>query len=219
MDVFDIIGPVMVGPSSSHTAGACKIGNIAALILGEAPKKADITLYGSFAKTGAGHGTDKALVAGIMGYRSDDVRIRDAFSHAKHAGLEVSFECKDKIGIHPNTAKVVLAGESGNKVSVTGSSVGGGRVVIRAVNDFDTSFSGENHTTIVVHTDKPGVIAFVSKILADEDVNIAKMSTQRSKRGGTAALIIEADQAPSGDSINKMTQHSMVHEIFVVPKV
>ena len=219
MDVFDIIGPVMVGPSSSHTAGACKIGNIAALILGEAPKKADITLYGSFAKTGAGHGTDKALVAGIMGYKSDDVRIRDAFSHAKRAGLEVSFECKDKIGMHPNTAKVVLTGESGKKVSITGSSVGGGRVVIRAVNDFDTSFSGENHTTIVVHTDKPGVIAFVSKILADENVNIAKMSTQRSKRGGTAALIIEADQAPSGDSIDKMTQHSMVHEIFVVPKV
>ena len=219
MDIFTIIGPIMIGPSSSHTAGACRIGNIAARLLGEKPKSAEITLYGSFAKTGAGHGTDKAVVAGILGFKSDDVRIKNAFGYAAEMGLTYSFEYDDKIGLHPNTAKVTLCDESGRCVTLVGSSVGGGRVTIKSVNDFDAGFDGESHTTIVVHQDRPGVIAFVTKIFADEGVNIAKMSSHRAKRGGIAALIIESDQAPSAESIRKVKEHALVQRIYVVPKI
>ena len=200
MDIFTIIGPVMIGPSSSHTAGACRIGNIAARVLGGVPVQARITLYDSFAKTGAGHGTDKALVAGVLGFKSDDTRIKNAFDYAKKAGLDYSFEYEEKIGVHPNTAKITLCDAEGNCVTLVGCSVGGGRVRIQSINDFQAGFDGESHTTIVVHRDRPGVIAYVSKILADEGVNIAKMNAQRTKRGGIAALIIESDQAPSPEA-------------------
>ena len=143
MDIFSVIGPIMIGPSSSHTAGACKIGNIAARILGEKPAKADIALYGSFAKTGAGHGTDKAILAGILGFRSDDTRIKNAFEHAREAGLDFSFQMREKVGIHPNTAKIKLTGVNGGEVSVTGASIGGGRVEITSVNDFDAGLTAK----------------------------------------------------------------------------
>ncbi len=219
MDIFNIIGPIMIGPSSSHTAGACKIGNIASLLLAKPPVKAKITLYGSFAKTGAGHGTDKALIAGIMGYRYDDIRLKDSFEFAKRAGLEFDFEEKSKVGVHPNTANITLEGSDGICVNVVGISVGGGRVMIESVNDFDAGFDGENHTIIVVHTDKPGVIAYASKVLADAEINIAQMSSQRTKRGGIAALIIESDNPVGDESVNKIKEHDMVRKIFVVPKV
>jgi len=219
MDIFSIIGPIMIGPSSSHTAGACKIGNIAALVLGVQPVKADITLYGSFAKTGKGHGTDKAIIAGIFGFKSDDIRIKNAFKYANEMGLDFAFSFKDKIGVHPNTAEILLWDATGRKINIAGASVGGGRVKIISVNDFEAGFSGENNTTIVVHQDRPGVIAYTTNILADEGVNIAKMSTHRTKRGGVAALIIESDQAPLQASIDMIKEHSLVMQIYVVPKI
>ena len=219
MDIFSIIGPVMIGPSSSHTAGACKIGNIAAVILGEKPVSADITLYGSFSKTGKGHGSDRAIVAGVLGFHSDDLRLRDAFRYADEEGLKLRFDYDEKAGVHPNTVSVKLTGESGGEMSIVGSSIGGGRVVIDSVNGFNTDFDGMHHTTIVIHRDVPGVIAAVTGILADDDVNIAKMSLNRSKRGGTAALIIEADHAPSAESIEGMGRISAVSEIFKIPRM
>lgn len=219
MDIFSIIGPIMIGPSSSHTAGACKIGNIAVLLLGGKPVKAEITLYGSFAKTGVGHGTDKAVIAGVLGFKSDDTRIKNSFDYAKDMGLDYSFESDDKIGIHPNTARISLWDADDRKISIEGVSIGGGRVNVIAVNDFEASFSGENHTTIVVHQDRPGVIANVTKTLANENVNIAKMSMHRAKRGGVAALIIESDQAPTVDSIKEINENSLVQRIYSVPKI
>ncbi len=219
MDIFSIVGPVMIGPSSSHTAGACKIGNIAALLLGNMPVEAEITLYGSFAKTGVGHGTDKAIIAGIMGFKSDDIRIRDSFLIAKKNGLEFSFEEKSKVGTHPNTVKIFLKDANGMSVNVVGVSIGGGRVNIQTVNDFEAGFSGEDNTVIAVHLDKPGVIAYVTNSLAQENVNIAKMSSQRTKRGGVAALIIEADSPIPEASVKNIMQHDMVNKVFVVPKV
>jgi L-serine dehydratase len=206
MDSFDIIGPIMIGPSSSHTAGACKIGNIAASILGEKPLTVTITLYGSFAKTGVGHGTDKALVAGLLGFKSDDIRLRNALKHANDAGVNVKFIRNDKIGLHPNSAKLQLKGQSGSYISIVGSSIGGGRNQISQINDFKVDFSNEHHTIIIIHQDKCGVIASVTNLLASSGVNIASMNLHRNKKGGTAALVIESDHATTDELVAQINK-------------
>lgn len=194
MNIFDIIGPVMIGPSSSHTAGAVRLGNLARNILGEEPKKARIILYNSFADTGKGHGTDKALVAGLLGFLPDDERIKISFEDARKMGIE--FELVDggaRSDLHPNTAEFYLEGNS-KTTRVLGSSVGGGRVVIFSIDGFKTEFSGEYYTVITVHKDIPGMIAKVTTCISGRKINIAQMRVSRESRGEKALMIIEADE-------------------------
>ena len=193
MNVFDIIGPIMIGPSSSHTAGAARIGHIARQLLQDEPTAARIVLYGSFAKTYKGHGTDKALIAGILGMEPDDARLRFSPRIAAEAGLAVTLETADGTDLHPNTAVITLTGRSGATLTVRGSSIGGGNIVIDAINGMPVRISGQHPSLIVQHRDRPGVIAEVTDLLADRGVNICNFSLSRRQKGGVAVMTIEMD--------------------------
>lgn len=193
MNVFDIIGPVMIGPSSSHTAGAVRIGKAASSILPGKPVKARILLCGSFAKTYKGHGTDKALIAGILGMLPSDPRIKDSLTLAKEEGLDYVFEEGDIDGAHPNTAAITLTSSTGEELEVVGASVGGGSILINRINGLEVEFRGLNITLIVLHKDTPGMIADVTNLLAGRGVNIGNFKLRRYEKGGTAAMIIEID--------------------------
>lgn len=193
MDIFDLIGPIMVGPSSSHTAGAVRIGLACRRILGEEIAEADITLSGSFAATGRGHGTDKAIIAGLLGMTPDDVRVPDSFLYAREKGLIFSFAFGNIPMSHPNTARLKLKGESGASTDIEAASVGGGRIEIRRIGDMALRFSAEQPTLIIRNEDRPGTVAEVSRILSDEKVNIATFHVNRNSRGGTAVMVIECD--------------------------
>ena len=194
MHIFDIIGPVMIGPSSSHTAGAAKIGYVTRKLLGERPVQAEILLHGSFSATGSGHGTERAIVAGLLGYKPDDERLPNSFAEAEKAGL--SFQLTHGVirNAHPNTAKIHVIGENGNELEVVGSSIGGGRIKICEIDGICTNFSGEYNTIIVHNTDTPGHVAQVTTTLAQKNVNIATMQLYRSSKGGKAVMVVECDQ-------------------------
>lgn len=194
MTVFDILGPVMVGPSSSHTAGAVRIGFMARTLLGEEPTEAKIHLHGSFAESGQGHGTDRALVAGLLGMKPDDLRIPSAFEEAEKAGVKFSFDRVDLRDAHPNTAIIELMGKSGKTLELEAASVGGGRIQVSRLNGVDVSFTGEYNTLIIQNQDENGVVAAVTTILNQLRINVANMSLCRSKRGGSALMVIETDQ-------------------------
>ena len=197
MDIFDLIGPVMVGPSSSHTAGAARIGLVARKLLDETPVNVDVYLHGSFAATGRGHGTDRALIAGILGLRPDDGRIPESFELARERGLFFTFGEKQLRGAHPNSVLLELMGESGKKLSVIGASIGGGRIQVRRLGSMPLCFSAEQPTLIVRNEDQPGSVADVSRVLAELGINIATFQVNRSSRGGEAIMVIECD-APIG---------------------
>ena len=193
MNVFDIIGPVMIGPSSSHTAGAVRLGRVAYKLLGTEAVSARIELTGSFAQTYRGHGTDKALVAGIMGMDSDDERIRRSLELAAEAGMEVAFVETNIPNAHPNTARITLAGRHGESAVVQGASVGGGSILITAINGMSVSFTGQYNTILVRQLDKPGPIAAVTQFMAGSDMNIGNFRLSREHRGGEALMTIEVD--------------------------
>ena len=189
MNVFDILGPVMIGPSSSHTAGAARIGLMTRALLGKTPVKAHIFLHGSFAKTYKGHGTDKALVAGILGMQTDDERIRFSLDVAKKEGLEIQIETGELENTHPNTAEITLTAADGEKVSLRGSSIGGGT----RVNGMEVALTGQNPALIVLHKDAPGTIAAVTELMAEYGVNICNFHLARETKGGLAVMTIESD--------------------------
>ena len=193
MNVFDIVGPVMIGPSSSHTAGAVRIGYVAGLILGSPAVKAEIHLHGSFAKTYKGHGTDKALIAGILGMLPDDERIRKSPLLAKEAGLDVTIIPDFFAGAHPNTARIILTAADGEQVIVQGASIGGGNIVINQINGLPVEFAGQCDTLIVIHRDTSGVVAEVSQYLGGLGINISSFRMSRSEKGGIAIMTIEVD--------------------------
>lgn len=193
MDVFDIIGPVMIGPSSSHTAGAARIGRYALNILGAEPVRADIYFSGSFAKTYKGHGTDKAIVAGILGMDTDDPGIKYSFDTAEHRGLEFYFHTCEIENSHPNTAFVVLTSETGRKVEVQGASIGGGNIIITKINGTPVEITGKFTTMIVLHKNIPGMISDVTSVLAKYGINIGRFDLRRNPRGGRGVMIIELD--------------------------
>ena len=192
--VFEVIGPVMIGPNSSHTAGAVRLGRLARAVFGEQPARADIALHGSFASTGHGHGTDLALVAGLLGYAPDDERIRTSDAEAKNAGMEVAFTEEDLGEAHPNTARIAMTASDGRTAVVQGSSIGGADVILTRIDDFDVAITGELPVLVVEHHDQPGVIASVSAILAEHGVNIASMEVSRERRGARALMVIDTDQ-------------------------
>lgn len=190
---FDILGPIMVGPSSSHTAGALRIAQVARMFAPEPPARVTFTLYESFARTGSGHGTDRALVAGMLGLSTDDERVRTAFMLADAAGLAYDFvQGAEGVVAHPNTADILMAGD-GWQTSVRGESLGGGRIRISQVNGVPLTLTGDYPTLFVAHHDKPGVLATLTALVSASGTNIATMSTFRNHRGGTAYSIFELD--------------------------
>ena len=202
MDIFDIIGPVMVGPSSSHTAGAVRIGYIAGKLMGEPIAKAEILLYGSFLATGKGHGTRKALVAGLLGMKPDDMRIPDSFEIAKEHGIEVAFGESALRDAHPNTAQIFLTSVTGKKLEVVGESLGGSRINIAQIDGISTNFSGDYPTLVVHNMDQPGHVAEVTSMLAHKSVNIAAMQLYRAGRGGNSVMVLECDKEVPEAGIN-----------------
>lgn len=204
MSVFEILGPIMVGPSSSHTAGACRIGLITTKLLGEKPVQAEIILSGSFAATGRGHGTDKALIGGLLGFEPDDMRIPESFELAKEMGLDFEFKNNEINDVHPNTALITVTGEKGRQVCVQAASIGGGRIKVNKINGIEVNFSGALPTLIVNNIDEPGHVAAVTGTLSISGFNIANMQLYRNKRGGTAVMIVEMDQKMSPELIKEI---------------
>ena len=194
MNMLDIIGPAMVGPSSSHTAGAVRIGRIARKLMAEKIIEAKILLHGSFLATGKGHGTDRALLAGLLGMDVDDERIRISFDVAGQEGLSFSFGSIMLTDAHPNSVKMILTGDSGKKLEIVASSVGGGRILVNEIDGLTANFSGDYPTLIVHNQDQPGHVAEVTSMLSHKSVNIATMQLYRDGRGGKAVMVVECDQ-------------------------
>ena len=189
MNVFDIIGPVIIGPSSSHTAGAARMGRMAAALFKEKPSKVIIKLHGSFAKTCVGHGTDRAIIGGLRGFDIDDERIKTGFEGADFSFSFVEVDFKDA---HPNTAEIILENKR-EKMTVRCASIGGGRIEVLAIDGMEVSFSGEMDTLVIFHNDIKGAIANVTKILADKNINIASMKMFRVEKNRNAIMVIEMD--------------------------
>ncbi len=192
--IFDILGPVMVGPSSSHTAGAARIGMVARQLFGRQPEKAAVYLHGSFAATGKGHGTDRALIAGLLGMKPDDMRIPDSFEIAAEEGMTFTIAPKEIREAHPNTAQVIIEAEGVAPMKIQAYSVGGGRIRVCEIDGIDVNFSGESNTLIIRNIDEPGRIKEVAVALSNAAINIATMQVFRDKRGGHAIMVVETDQ-------------------------
>ena len=193
VSLFEAIGPIMTGPSSSHTAGAARLARVARQIAGEPPVSVSFGLHGSFGKTYRGHGTDKALLAGAMGLREDDERIANAYSIAEEAGVAYDFYTTDLGELHENSVLMTFRGESGRECVVVGSSVGGGQIVIHRIDDFETELSATTPTIIVSQQDRQGVVSAVSGLLAKHNINIAVMRVSRRARGDVACCVVETD--------------------------
>ena len=206
ISVFDVLGPNMIGPSSSHTAGACVIAFLARKMLGNSPKKVEFILYGSFANTDKGHGTDRALLGGLMGFGTDDVRIRDSFNIADERGIEYKFTPDSEL----------MEDESGNRVVVRGESLGGGKVRIVKIDRVDIDFSGEYSAIILVHRDRPGVIAYITKILSEHNINIAFMKLYRESKGNKAYTIIESDEIITPDIKSGLYKNEHISQVMIV---
>ncbi|PKQ38497.1 MAG: L-serine ammonia-lyase, iron-sulfur-dependent, subunit beta [Actinobacteria bacterium HGW-Actinobacteria-1] len=217
--LFDIVGPVMIGPSSSHTAGAARLGALARAVVGETPRSAHITLHGSFATTGRGHGTDRALVAGLLGYAPDDERLPEALIIARDQGIAITFAEEDLGEVHPNTARMDMTDANGREFVVQGSSLGGGDVLVTLVNDFPVEVTGELPVLVVVHQDQPGVVAAVTARLAADVINIASMQVAREKRGARALMLIETDEPLPEEIAMSIAAISGVTEVRSVPAV
>lgn len=217
ISVFDVIGPNMVGPSSSHTAGACAIARLAQKINNGTLKNVSFTLYGSFAKTYHGHGTDRALLGGIMGFSTDDVRIRDSFTIAGKQGITFSFTPNDMdTDIHPNTVDIHMENTDGRVTTVRGESIGGGKVRIVRINQVKVDFTGEFNAVIIIQQDKPGVAAHITKCLSDLDVNIAFMRIFRESKGETAYTIVESDGMLPADIPQRLKANPHVHDVMLI---
>ena len=217
ISVFDVLGPNMIGPSSSHTAGAAVIAFLAQKMIAPPLKRVDFTLYGSFAKTYHGHGTDRALLGGMMGFHTEDERIRESFQIADERGLAYSFTPNDtEEEIHPNTVDIRMENAAGQVMVVRGESLGGGKVRISRINGVQVDFTGEYSTVIVVQQDKPGVVAHITKVLSERNVNIAFMRLFREAKGHTAYTIVESDGHFPDDVEGPLRDNPNVHEVMLI---
>ena len=214
--IFDILGPVMVGPSSSHTAGAVRIGYTARQLFGEPVKKAIVYLHGSFAATGEGHGTDKALVAGLLGFSADDTRLRDSFSIAAEKGLEITLQRSDEEVDHPNTVRIAMTGKNGNQAEILGVSLGGGKIEIREINGFEVSLNGEEHTLITLHRDQPGIIAQATTIMAIGHINVSTMKVFRSGKHANAVMIVCTDSPVPAEMVSLIGNISAIESVITL---
>lgn len=217
ISVFDVLGPNMIGPSSSHTAGAAAIAFLARKMLNGELVKADFTLYGSFARTYRGHGTDRALLGGIMGFSTDDRRIPDSFAIADEIGLSYSFTTNEKeTEVHPNTVDIRLEDSLGHVLTVRGESIGGGKVRITRIDQVEVDFSGEYSTLIVVQQDKPGVVAHITRCLSEKNVNIAYMKLYREEKGSTAYSIVESDDKLPSEAVEQIRENKYVTDVMLI---
>lgn len=217
ISVFDVLGPNMIGPSSSHTAGACVIAYLAQKMITGPLKKVEFTLYGSFSKTYKGHGTDRALLGGIMGFSTDDIRIRESFQIAKERGIEFHFTPdSEETEVHPNTVDIRMENAAGNVMVVRGESLGGGKVRISRINQVEVDFTGEYSAVIVIHQDKPGVVAHITKCLSDRGVNIAFMRLFREAKGHTAYTIVESDGSLPENVAEALRENVNVRDVMIV---
>lgn len=217
--VFDMIGPVMIGPSSSHTAGVVRIGRVANRLFGGVPKSCLITFYNSFARTYEGHGSNRAILAGLLDYNTDDVRIKSAMDDAKTAGMEYTFKSMGNAStFHPNTVKVVTQ-EGGKQSYLIGESRGGGVIRIREINGFDCNFSANAHTLIVEAEDVPGSIAFISSVISRDNCNIATMTVSRKGKNDRACQVIEMDSGIKPITLEYLKQLDWVHDALYIPDI
>lgn len=217
--VFDILGPIMIGPSSSHTAGAARLGKLAGSIADGPIKKVTFLLHGSFAKTYRGHGTDRALVAGILGMDPWDEQLRDSIDIAEERGIEIKFEEADLGDVHPNTVKFIIEKEDGDIVTVMGSSIGGGSVVITEVNGEEIEFTGEYPTIIIHHKDLPGMISKVTRLLYEKEINIAFMKVFRTVKGSSANMIFETDNEIPENIVEAILAVENIEKVKVINPV
>jgi len=213
--VFDIIGPVMVGPSSSHTAGAARIGRVARKLFGKQPSKAEITFYGSFAKTYKGHGSDVATVAGILDFDTDDLRLKDSLQIAKDLGIDIEIRTSEQLTEHPNTSRICLsAGDA--TVEVVGVSIGGGKIEIIEINGYDFQLSFHAPTLMVLHRDRFGMIAAVAKVLTAHQINVGLMEVSRLVKGADALMAIEVDSPLSAEVLEEIRQIPHIKEVSLL---
>ncbi|QQE76026.1 L-serine ammonia-lyase, iron-sulfur-dependent subunit beta [Brevibacillus composti] len=213
--VFDIIGPVMVGPSSSHTAGAARIGRMARKLLGSQPDRADITFYGSFAKTYKGHGSDVATVAGILDFDTFDLRLKDSPQIARDLGIEVNISVSDELTGHPNTSRIRLfAGEK--QVEVVGVSIGGGKIEVIEINGFAFQLGFDTPTLMVLHEDRFGMIAGVAKVLKEHRINVGLMEVSRHERGSRALMAIETDSVVSPEVLAEISRIPHIFDVSLL---
>ena len=213
--VFDIIGPVMIGPSSSHTAGAVRIGQLARTLFGRTPDSAVLRFYGSFAKTYRGHATDVAAVAGLLGLPTDDPRIPQSIELARQQGIALTFIAEEAIPAHPNTLTIELADGRGT-FRATGVSLGGGLVQMTEVDGFSLKLSGDSPALLIFHRDAYGTIAAITQQLARAQVNINHMEVSRSERGKTALMVIETDEKVEPEVVGHMESQSNVFKIITL---
>lgn len=214
--LFDIMGPVIIGPSSSHTAGAAKLGRLARLIFDEEIKEAEIGLHGSFASTGKGHGTDKALVGGLLGFKPDDVRIRESLKLAEDNGVKIRFYNIKLPDSHPNSVKITMK-NARNQLTVIGSSIGGGNVKVTKIEDYKVNITGSLPTIWLIHEDKPGMVGLITSILGSYNLNIAFMQDFRKIKGTAASAIIELDQEVSKYTLNHLKNTNNIEKVRYIP--
>ncbi len=217
--IFDMIGPVMIGPSSSHTAGVVRIGRVVNRILGAVPDTAEITFYNSFARTYEGHGSDRAILAGLMNFKTDDKRIKNALDLTKEAGLSFKFRSIGSASLyHPNSVNIV-AKKDDKQVQVLGESRGGGVIRIKEVDGFDSNFTASLHTLIIEADDIRGSIAFVADVLSHEDCNIATMTVSRRGKNDRAFLILEMDSKLDDLTLKYIKKRQWVHNVLYIPDI
>lgn len=217
ISVFDVLGPNMIGPSSSHTAGAAVIAFLAHKLMAPPLKRVDFTLYGSFAKTYHGHGTDRALLGGIMGFSPDDLCIRDSFRIANERRLAFTFTPDEtETDVHPNTVDIRMENAAGQVMTVRGESLGGGKVRIVGINGVRVDFTGEYAAVIAIHQDKPGVVAHITKVLSDHNVNIAFMRLFREGKGDIAYSIIESDGTLPDGIPEQLKTNPHIRDVMIV---
>ena len=213
--VFDILGPIMVGPSSSHTAGAARLGKVARAVAGADIEEVTFYLHGSFAKTYKGHGTDRALVAGILGMEPSDLRLRDSLEIARELGLKIDFKEADLGDVHPNTVEFIIRGKEGN-YGLIGSSIGGGSIEVTSVNGNAVTFTGAYPTVIVSNRDVPGVLSKVASILYDNDINIAFMKVFRNQKGKNATMVFEVDHEITAEIIGNIKAIEGINKVIMI---
>ena len=217
ISVFDVMGPNMIGPSSSHTAGAARIAYLAQKMINGPLAKVEFILYGSFARTYHGHGTDRALLGGIMGFSTDDMRIRNSFEIATENGLEYSFTPnEEETDIHPNTVDIIMTNTAGQEMTIRGESLGGGKARLCRINGVEVDFTGEYSSIVVVQKDAPGVVAYITKCLSELGINIAFMRLFRESKGNTAYTIVESDDLVPEDIADTIRRNKNVYNVMVV---
>ncbi len=214
--VFDVLGPIMIGPSSSHTAGAARLGKMASMIVGKEIKEVNFLLHGSFGQTYKGHGTDRALVAGILKMDADDRKLKDALELAKKKGIQIRFTPTDLGQVHPNTVEFLITDVDGGQWKIQGSSIGGGLVEINLINEYQVHLTGERPTLITSHKDIPGTVAKISEILYEGNMNIATMTLARSQRGLDATMTIEVDGDITEKIVSQIRRVEGIKRVIVI---